>query len=140
MSNTVKGLGQASPKKCSYIKGSCSKMLSLMFTYRSLLPSNEHFESVQLTSVDLADGGDPDGGPDVDVPGDGGAPCEVPVIVVGRQLLAHVRLDNVHPLGQLHLARLLQEGREGLGEVLLVHVLHADGGHLGGLEEDEGSL
>ena len=101
-------------------------------TFTGFIFSN-HAEVHSLTSVNLADGGDPDGRPDVDVPGDGGAPREVPVVVVGGELLAHVGLDDVDPLGQLHLARLLEEGREGLGEVLLVHILNADGGHLGDL-------
>ena len=60
---------------------------------------------LRLTSVDLGDGADADGGPDVNVPGNGGAPGEVPVLVVGGELLSHVRLDEVHPLGELHLAR-----------------------------------
>ena len=59
---------------------------------------------MRLTSVDLGDGADSDGRPDVDVPGDGGAAGQVPVLVVGRKLLGHVRLHNVHPLGQLHFA------------------------------------
>ncbi len=58
-----------------------------------------------LTSVDLGDGVDPDGCADVDVPGDGGAPGEVPVLVVGGELLGHVRLDDVNPVGEGHLAR-----------------------------------
>ena len=58
----------------------------------------------RLTSKDLGDRVDSNGGADVDVPGDGGAAGEVPVLVVGRKLLGHVRLDNVHPLGELDLA------------------------------------
>ncbi len=58
-----------------------------------------------LTSVDLGDGVDPDGSADVDVPGDGGAAGEVPVLVVGGELLGHVRLDDVDPVGEGHLAR-----------------------------------
>ena len=38
------------------------------------------------------------------MPGDGGAAGEVPVLVVRGKLLGHVRLHNVHPLGELHLA------------------------------------
>ena len=38
------------------------------------------------------------------MPGDGGASGEVPVLVVGGQLLGDVRLDDVDPLGELDLA------------------------------------
>ena len=59
---------------------------------------------VPAHAVDLADGGDADRRSDVDVAGDGGATDEVPILVVGSQLLAHVGLDDVNPLGQLDLA------------------------------------
>ena len=39
------------------------------------------------------------------MPGDGGAAGEVPVLVVGGELLGHVRLDDVDPVGEGHLAR-----------------------------------
>jgi hypothetical protein len=59
----------------------------------------------QLTSVDLADGGHSDRRPDVDVPGHRRAPRVVPVLVVGSQLLHGRGLDDIDPLGKLHLAR-----------------------------------
>ena len=58
--------------------------------------------------------------------GDGGGSGKIPVVVVRGELLAHVSFDDVDPFGQLHLARLLEEGREGHGEFLLVHILNAD--------------
>ncbi len=61
-------------------------------------------------------------------------PCEVPILVVGRQLLSHVGLDDVDPVGESHLARLLEELAQSPGELLLVHVLHAHGRHLGSKE------
>ena len=48
-----------------------------------------------------------------------------------HQLLADVGLDNVHPLGNLHLAGLLEVSGHGHYEVLLGHVLHADRRHDG---------
>ena len=61
-------------------------------------------KTLNLTSVDLGDCVDTDGGSDVDVSGDGGAPHEVPVLVVGGQLFADGGLDDVHPFGQLDLS------------------------------------
>ena len=40
-----------------------------------------------LTSIDLADCGDSDWGPDVNVSGEGGTPSVVPILIVGGQLL-----------------------------------------------------
>ena len=62
--------------------------------------------------------------------GDGGTSDEVPVLVIGGELLADVGLDEVDPLGHLHLAGLLEVGGEGHSKVLLGHVLHADRGHV----------
>ena len=62
--------------------------------------------------------------------GNGGASDVVPVLVIGSEFLAHVGLDEVHPLGNLHLAGLLEVGGEGHGEGLLGHVLDADRGHI----------
>ena len=45
------------------------------------------------------------------------------------QLLAVVGLDKVDPLGDLHLARLLEMGSQGDGEVLLADVLYRDRRH-----------
>ncbi len=51
------------------------------------------------------------------MPGDGGAAGEVPVLVVGGELLGHVRLDDVHPVGEGHLARpgLRRREENGIG-------------------------
>ena len=68
--------------------------------------------------------------PDINVSGDGGASDEVPVLVIGGELLADVGLDQVNPLGHLHLAGLLEVGSKGHGKGLLGHVLHADRGHV----------
>ena len=46
------------------------------------------------------------------------------------QFLAGVCLDDINPLGNLHLAGLLEVGGQGHGEVLLVHVLDTHGRHL----------
>ena len=68
--------------------------------------------------------------PDVNVSGDGGASDVEPVLVVGGELLADVGLDEVDPLGDLHLAGLLEVSGEGHSKGLLGHVLHADRGHV----------
>jgi hypothetical protein len=83
-----------------------------------------------LTSVDLADGRDSDGRPDVDVTGQGSAPGVIPVLVVGSELLRRASLHNVHPIGELYLAALLHEGGQRDGELLLVDILDSDGRHL----------
>ena len=62
--------------------------------------------------------------------GDGGASDVEPVLVIGGELLADVGLDEVDPLGHLHLAGLLEVSSEGHGKGLLGHVLHADRGHV----------
>merc|ERR1719206_329389 len=68
---------------------------------------------VRTDSVDLADGGDSNRGPDVHVSGHGGASDIEPVLVIRGQLLAVVCLDKVNPLGNLHLPRLLEMGSQG---------------------------
>ena len=68
--------------------------------------------------------------PDVNVSGDRSTSDEVPVFVIGGELLADVGLDEVDPLWHLHLAGLLEVGSESHGKGLLGHVLHADRGHV----------
>lgn len=60
-------------------------------------------EFVDFTSVDLLEGCNPDGGPDVDVSGHAGGPGEEPVLVVGGQLLGDGGLYDVNVLGDRHL-------------------------------------
>merc|ERR1719188_1322836 len=90
---------------------------------------------ISADSVDLADGGHSNGGSDINVSGDGCASDKIPVLVIGSQFLAGVCLDDINPLGNLHLAGLLEVGGQGHGEVLLVHVLDTHGRHLSSLVE-----
>merc|ERR1719284_127420 len=80
-------------------------------------------------SINLSDGGNSDWGPDVDVAGHRCTSDIEPVFVIGSQFLANIGLDEVNPLGDLHLAGLLEMCSKGNSEVLLAHVLHTDGWH-----------
>lgn len=63
-------------------------------------------DSVALAaSVDLGYGAHSQGGADVDVPHEGGAPDVVPVGLVGGQLLEAAGLDEVHEFGDGQLTR-----------------------------------
>jgi len=65
----------------------------------------------------------------VQVSGEGCASDIEPVGIIGSQLFVGGGLDDVCPLGDLDLARVLEEHREGLDELLLVDVLDTNGRH-----------
>ena len=57
-----------------------------------------------LTSIDLADCGNTDGRPYIDVSGHGSQSGVVPVFIIRSQLLRNVGFHNINPLRQLNLA------------------------------------
>jgi len=76
-------------------------------------------------AVDLGEGTDAGRGADVQVAGDGGGAHEEPVGIVRPLLVEAGQLDEIRPLGDLHLARLLEEVGESDDELLLIHIFHA---------------
>ena len=112
-------LGGDSVEIPAALRGETAASVGVLFDHLDRLQSLESFAGdrsgtpaqvaghqtvVGATSVDLADGRDSDGRPDVDVTGQGSAPGVIPVLVVGSELLRRASLHNVHPLGELHLA------------------------------------
>merc|ERR1719278_1793064 len=79
---------------------------------------------VAADTIDLLHCRHTNGRPDVHVAGHGRSTDIEPIFVIGGKLLPVVGLHKVNPLWHLHLARPLEEGCKGHGELLLADILN----------------
>ena len=76
-------------------------------------------------AVDLGEGANASRRADVQMTRHGGGAHEEPVGIVGSLLVEAGQLDQIRPLGDLHLAGLLEKVGETHDELLLIDIFHA---------------
>jgi len=76
-------------------------------------------------AVDLGEGANASRRADVQMTRHGGGAHEEPVGIVGSLLVEAGQLDEIRPLGDLHLAGLLEKVGETHDELLLIDIFHA---------------